>query len=125
MDFASFRDKHLRIRYKMLCAIDEKRRIDNNEISSDDGCEFGEWLHRQACLPDNQQTIIVELQDSHAQLHQEAQKIAELINAGRYDEADKRLGLCTPYSHCLLHLTNALAALNEQRGTRSTLVEGV
>lgn len=114
MNLETIRNNHLRIRYKMLCAIDEKRRIDPNEISADDGCELTDWLERHAAKPGNEQTIISELASSHTELHQEAQKIAGLINTGNYDEASRMLGLCTPYSRWLLSLTNGLAALDDQ-----------
>lgn len=110
----TFKNNHLRIRYKMLCAIDEKRRVDANEISPDNGCELGEWLQRQASKPGSQQTVIVELADSHTNFHQEAHKIANMINSGQYEEASRALGLCTPYSHWLLGLTSGLASLEEE-----------
>jgi methyl-accepting chemotaxis protein len=85
--------KHADWKVKLRTAINNKETLDAATISKDNCCDFGKWLHDE----DSHQKI-AHLQSyhdcvtHHAAFHRAAGKVAEVINAKKYDEADKMLG---------------------------------
>jgi methyl-accepting chemotaxis protein len=85
--------KHADWKVKLRTAISNKETLDAATISKDNCCDFGKWLHDE----DSHQKIahLDSYHDCithHAAFHRAAGKVAEVINAKKYDEADKMLG---------------------------------
>ncbi len=85
--------KHADWKVKLRTAISNKETLDAATISKDNCCDFGKWLHDE----DSHQKIAHldsyhECIKHHAAFHIAAGKVAETINAKKYDEADKMLG---------------------------------
>ncbi|MDD5228685.1 MAG: hypothetical protein PHN45_09610 [Methylococcales bacterium] len=76
-------------------AITNKETLDVKEIFRDDSCDVGYWLHHSEVHPH-----VAHLQSYHdlmkrnAEFHVQASKVAEYINAKKYDAA-LRLTECT------------------------------
>lgn len=85
--------KHADWKVKLRTAIVNKETLDAATISKDNCCDFGKWLHHE-----ESHQKIAHLQSyhdcitHHAAFHRAAGKVAETINAKKYDEADKMLG---------------------------------
>jgi methyl-accepting chemotaxis protein len=85
--------KHADWKVKLRTAISNKETLDAATISKDNCCDFGKWLHDE----DSHQKIAHldsyhECVKHHAAFHRAAGKVAEVINAKKYDDADKMLG---------------------------------
>lgn len=84
--------KHSDWKMKLRTAITQREHLDAETISKDNCCDFGKWLHSEDTHPQ-----IAHLQsyhdcvERHADFHQVAGTIAHLINAKKYEEADKML----------------------------------
>lgn len=80
---------------KLCNAITNKETLDVKEIFKPDSCDVGYWLHHSEVHPQ-----IAHLQSYHdlmkknAEFHVQASKVAEYINAKKYDSA-LRLTDCT------------------------------
>jgi methyl-accepting chemotaxis protein len=84
--------KHVEWKVKLRSAISNKETLDAATISKDNCCDFGKWLHSEeshskiAHLPSYQTCM-----SKHAEFHVAAGKVAEVINAKQYEQADKML----------------------------------
>jgi len=84
--------KHADWKMKLRTAISQREKLDAETISKDNCCDFGKWLHSEDTHPQ-----IAHLQsyhdcvERHADFHQVAGTIAHLINAKKYEDADRML----------------------------------
>ncbi len=111
MNFEEARKKHAEWRVKFRSAITTKATLDATAIAKDNCCDLGKWLHgeaktKYAALPSYQECV-----KKHANFHLEASKIAGVINAKKYDEAQSMLGIGTGFSSASGAIGNALDAL--------------
>ena len=85
-------NKHADWKVKLRSAISNKEMLDADTISRDDCCDFGKWLsHTDASatvghLPSYQDCI-----HQHTTFHQVAGSVANIINSGQYEQAEKLL----------------------------------
>ena len=85
--------KHSDWKVKLRTAISNKETLDFATISKDNCCDFGQWLHHEDTHP--QIAHLQSYQDcmkQHAIFHVEAGKVAAIINAKKYDQAQQLLG---------------------------------
>ena len=85
--------KHSDWKVKLRAAIVNKETLDVATISKDDCCDFGQWLHHEDTHP--QIAHLKSYQDcmnQHAAFHLEAGKVAAIINAKKYEQAQQLLG---------------------------------
>ena len=73
-------------------------RLDVEVVSSEKECAFGKWVYSEAGSSYVQNPDYARCVALHAAFHLEAAKLAILINAGRYLEADRQFALGSPYS---------------------------
>ncbi|MDD2863196.1 MAG: methyl-accepting chemotaxis protein [Methylococcales bacterium] len=84
--------KHADWKVKLRTAIANRETLDAETISKDNCCDFGKWLHSEDTHPH-----IAHLQsyhdcvERHADFHQVAGTIAHIINAKKYEDADRML----------------------------------
>jgi NADPH:quinone reductase-like Zn-dependent oxidoreductase len=90
---------HANWRSKLRTALTQKEQLDEATVSRDDCCDLGKWLHGAGGSQYGGKLSFVNLVDSHRQFHQEAGKVARLINQGAYDEAQKQLENNTAFSN--------------------------
>jgi methyl-accepting chemotaxis protein len=90
---------HANWRAKLRTAVTQKETLDADTVSRDDCCELGKWLHGAGSSQYGGKPSFVQLLESHRQFHQEAGKVARLINQGAYSEAEKQLENNTGFSN--------------------------
>ena len=90
---------HANWRAKLRTAVAQKESLDADTLSRDDCCELGKWLHGAGSSQYGGKPSFVQLLESHRQFHQEAGKVARLINQGAYSEAEKQLESNTGFSN--------------------------
>lgn len=105
--------KHAEWKMKFRGAISKKEQMDAATIGKDNCCVVGQWLHgegksRWSSKPEFQRAL-----DKHKAFHAEAGKVAALINAGKYTEAESALGNGTTYASASSEVGVALIALKK------------
>jgi len=89
---------HREWKTRFLVAMAKNERMNVAEISADNCCKFGKWLHAEAKNRLGQIRGYQECVEAHAAFHFEAGKIAQCVNDGRIEEANQMLGYDTPYA---------------------------
>lgn len=80
---------------KICEAIEKKEELDEKEIFKDDSCDLGHWLHCEHEHPHvSHLQSYHDLKKRNAEFHVQASRVAEYINAKKYDAA-RRLTECT------------------------------
>lgn len=108
--------KHAEWKMKFRGAIAKKDQMDAATISKDNCCVVGQWLHgegrnRWGSKPEFQRAL-----DKHRAFHAEAGKVAALINAGNYAQAEAALGGGTSYASASGEVGVALMAFKRAAG---------
>lgn len=98
MDLNRAMNTHVEWKMKLRSAITGKERVDAASLSRDNCCEFGRWLHGEGRALHGRLASYQECVGAHANFHREAGRVAELINAKKYTEAESALAGVSPYS---------------------------
>lgn len=111
MNFDDAITRHAEWRIKLRSAMHMKQKLDVFVISKENNCELGKWLHGEgrrdaSALPSYKACL-----DLHKAFHEEAGKIAVLINAGNYAEAEKLLAPGSAYSQVSTNIGGILIKL--------------
>ena len=112
MDLDQAIQKHSEWRTKFRSAISKKETMDESTISKDDCCELGKWLHSDAKV--KRLYSYQECVTKHARFHQEAGKVAKLINARKYTEAEAAIGAGSSYSTASSEVGAAIIKLKKE-----------
>ncbi|MDO9161278.1 MAG: methyl-accepting chemotaxis protein [Methylococcaceae bacterium] len=99
INFDDVLEKHSAWKVKLRAAITQKEELDAATISKDNCCDFGKWLYGDAKAQVGQRASFTECVAKHAAFHVEAGKIANTINAKKYQEADRMLAGGSPFSN--------------------------
>ena len=91
MDLESAIGKHAEWKVKFRAAIAKNQQMDIVHVGNIHVCEFGAWLDGEGKRQNRHLTEFSNLIEIHKQFHQEAVKVASLINAKRYPEAEAAL----------------------------------
>ena len=97
-------------------AMGKQERMNVAEISADNCCKFGKWLHGDAKARFGALPMYRACVDAHAAFHVEAGKIAQTINDGQIREASQMLGHSTPYAKASEALTVKVVAMFKEGG---------
>jgi methyl-accepting chemotaxis protein len=89
---------HAEWKLKLRSAIARKEKIDAATLGRDDCCPLGKWLHGEARSKFNALGSYKDCLSHHAGFHAAAGKVALLVNAQRYAEAEQQLGSGTAYA---------------------------
>ena len=98
MDLDQALKKHIEWKVKFRMAIFQKESLDAACMGKDDCCALGAWLHGDAkalfgALPTYSACVA-----RHKTFHDEAGKIANAINAARFDDATDMLKSSAPFA---------------------------
>ncbi|HUN92877.1 MAG TPA: CZB domain-containing protein [Burkholderiaceae bacterium] len=116
MDLNSAIEAHGQWKVKFRTAIRSKEKLDAATISRDNACALGQWLHGEAKGKYAALKSYGSCVDKHAAFHREAGKVAEAINAGKFDEAEKMLAGATPYASASSAVGGAIVGLQKEAG---------
>ncbi|MDD4907008.1 MAG: methyl-accepting chemotaxis protein, partial [Methylobacter tundripaludum] len=85
-------EKHSEWKVKLRTAISKREEMDAATISRDDCCDFGKWLHQDVKSHLALEPSYADCVSRHAAFHIEAGRIANMINAKKFSEAETLLG---------------------------------
>jgi methyl-accepting chemotaxis protein len=92
-------DAHRQWKERFYVAMQKRAQLNIAEIQADNCCEFGKWLHGEAKAKFSHLASYKTCVALHATFHQEAGKIAQDINAGNFQEANRKIvTLEAPYA---------------------------
>jgi methyl-accepting chemotaxis protein len=114
MDLNHANMKHEQWKVKFRSAIVTKQTLDAAAVSADNHCDFGQWLQGDAKtkyghLPSHSSCV-----SAHAAFHAEAGKVASIINAKNFDEAEKMLGFGSHFALTSSAVTRAIHHLQKE-----------
>lgn len=124
MDLDHANMQHAQWKIKFRSAISTKGTMDAAGVTKDSGCEFGQWLHGEAKAKYGQLSSYEKCRSAHAAFHVEAGKIASLINAKRYSDAEAMLAIGTPFAEASGAVTAAIFQLQSQVHTQTGVFLG-
>lgn len=109
---------HAQWRAKLRTAVATRENLDADTVGRDDCCELGKWLHGSGNSQYGGKPSFVNLLDSHRQFHEEAGKVARLINQGAYGEAEMQLGNGTGFANASQKVSMAVVQLAKELKVR-------
>jgi len=107
-DFDAAVEAHRAWKVRLRSAIAEHGRLDAESICRDDRCPLGQWLHGPARQRWGSRPAFAELLGEHAAFHRAAGEVAEAINRGAYEQANRLLGSGSAFGEAS---TRAVAAI--------------
>ncbi len=122
IDLDSALKKHAEWKIKLRAAISNKEILDAEMISKDDCCDLGKWLHSS-----DSHSKVSHLNSyndcitKHAAFHVAAGKVAAVINAKKYDQADKLLGNNSDFVNASSEVGKAIMRL--KKDTTAKVIE--
>ena len=114
MDFDEALKDHFDWKLKFRNAIAQESTMDVATISKDNCCELGKWLQGEASSKYRQLTKYTNCVNQHKLFHIEAGKIASVINARNYAEAEAMLAAGTPYLDASIETGVAIKELKHE-----------
>ena len=116
MDLDNAIAKHAEWKIKFRHAISKKEPVDAATLSKDNSCELGQWLHGDARMKFGTLASHSACIAKHAAFHVEAAKVAALINARKYQEAQEMLDSETTYGSASRAVALAIMGLRKEAG---------
>jgi methyl-accepting chemotaxis protein len=113
MNFEEAIARHTEWKIIFRSAISKKELVDAATIRRDDCCILGKWLHGEGKSHHESNATFANLVTVHADFHQNAGRVADAINAGRYDEAETLIGVWSEYSSASLAVIDAIEAVRK------------
>ena len=104
---------HVGWKLKFRSAIGTKARMDADTIGRDNCCPVGIWLHGDGKATLGKQPEYIRALDAHRAFHVQAGKVAGLVNAAKYAEAEAAMGAGTPYATVSAEVGSAFIALKK------------
>jgi methyl-accepting chemotaxis protein len=105
--------KHAEWKVKLRSAISKQEQLDAATIGKDDCCPVGQWLYGDGRTKWGSKPEFQKCVEQHKAFHTEAGKVAQLINAKRYGEAERAIGGGTSYAAASNNVGMALLALKK------------
>lgn len=106
--------KHAEWKVKLRSAITKKETLDAATIRQDNACILGKWLHGEGKAQYGNKPSFANLVAKHAEFHHNASKVADAINARKYDAAETMLGVGSQYGNASLTVAAAISALKKE-----------
>jgi len=107
---------HVDWKTKFRVAIHKQDTMDAATIAKDNCCELGKWLHGEAKTRHSEVAAYPVLVTRHAAFHVEAGKIAALVNAKKFAEAELALQGDTPYGKASQSVGQAILQMRKETG---------
>ena len=108
--------QHAGWKLKFRIAISKNEQMDAATISKDNCCMVGQWLYGEGKTRFGRKAEFQRALDKHKAFHTEAGKVASLVNAGKYIEAESALGLGPTYATASSEVGVALIVLKKAAG---------
>ncbi|MCC7053211.1 MAG: CZB domain-containing protein [Gemmatimonadaceae bacterium] len=116
MDLEQAIQAHAQWRMKLRTAIARREPMDVATIGKDNACELGKWLHTGARAACGNCDGFAHLVATHARFHTEAAKVATLINAQRFDEAERQIGADSAFVRASKEVGVAIVRVKQSAG---------
>lgn len=107
MDFHEQAQTHTQIRETLSAAIADQIPLDVSTLKSDRLCPTGCWLHGNGARRWAGNHAFMGLLEAHRAFHAQAGALADQINRGHYNEAQRALRNGTPFAQALADLNAA------------------
>lgn len=114
MDLEQAIEKHAEWKLRFRSAIQRHETMDAAAIKVDNRCELGKWLHGPGKALFGSLPSYLSCVEKHARFHAEAGKVAEAINAKRFEAAEALLGGGTAYADASSAIGAALMRLKKE-----------
>lgn len=114
MDLDEAIQKHAEWKVRLRAAAGRKETLDAATIGQDNACILGKWLHGEGKTQYGRKASFAHLVVKHADFHHSAGKVAEAINAKKYNAAETMLGAGSQYGNASLAVAAAITALKKE-----------
>ena len=102
-------EAHRAWKVKLRKAIAEREKLDAATICRDDQCPLGKWIHGPGGRQWGSRPTFVALLASHAEFHKTAGAVAQQINAGHYEQAERLIGSGSRFAEVSTEVATCLA----------------
>ncbi len=116
MDLNEAIARHAEWKLKFRSAIAGKERLDASSIAKDNCCQLGQWLYGDGKRAHGARPQFQTLLDRHRNFHATAGKVADLINAAKYVQAEAAIAGGTPYASASSDVGVAIIGLKKAAG---------
>ncbi|WP_017460459.1 CZB domain-containing protein [Dyella ginsengisoli] len=116
IDLNSAIERHSSWKVKLRSAITNQETVDASSAAKDNCCELGKWLHGEGKASFGALPSFGGCVSQHASFHREVGKIAAMINAGQFSQAEALLGFGTPYQAASSAVGVAIRTLKKEAG---------
>ncbi len=99
MDLSQAIQAHTEWKLKLRAAIARNETFDVAQVSADNCCPLGAWLHGEAKNKFGHLESYTSCVANHAAFHKEAGKIAQRVNLKKFAEADQMLQAGSAFAH--------------------------
>ena len=82
---------HLQWKDRLRVAMAKHEQLQIEKVASDCCCKFGQWLHSEGKAIYGHRPEFAEVVAVHAEFHVEASRVAEVINQGLFQPADRMM----------------------------------
>jgi aerotaxis receptor len=110
-DFSQAIAAHAKWKITLRSAAHSGDQLDAAKIKRDDGCPLGQWLHGAGSGQWGHRPAFSDLLAGHKRFHLAAGQVAEVVNAGRKQEAVAMLGANTPFAEATTAVLAAIQTL--------------
>lgn len=111
MDLEDAVGKHIEWKVKLRSSIVKKEAVDANTIRQDNCCVLGKWLHGEGKTLHGKKPSFGPLVTKHAEFHRSAGKVADAINAKKYEQAETMLDGNSEFGAASFAVAAAIKAL--------------
>lgn len=101
---------------KLRAAIAKREQLDIVTLSRDDCCELGQWLHGEGRTAFGQMPAHRNCVHKHLAFHGEVSRVARVVNAHQFDEANRMLEAGTSFAKASSALSVAFLQLRKDAG---------
>lgn len=116
MDLSQAIDKHAEWKLKFRTAISKQETMDADTIAKDNCCQLGQWLHGEAKTNFSTLQTYINCVAKHAEFHVEAGKVARMVNAKKFTEAEALLAANSVYTQASSAVGVAIMRLKKEAG---------
>lgn len=107
---------HAQWKVKLAEAVAKRDTLNAAEISADNCCALGKWLHGEAKGTFSKSRRFQDLLTKHAHFHKEAGRIATAINAKQFTSAEAMLAAGEPFATASSAVAAAIIELKREMG---------
>lgn len=114
MDLDCAVQAHATWKIKFRTAINQKESMDASVIAKDNCCELGKWLYGDGKAKWGSLNSHADCVIKHAAFHVEAGKVAAMINAKKFLDAQMMIDAGSAYAKASLAVTSAIVKLKAE-----------